>query len=678
MITMKKLLPILLLLAALPVAALAQEDEPEGEDQTNLDSLEAALNAQGLGPAAPAPAPAIDTTLAPWQQWWQRGLRYQRQDSLDQALACADSVVEQLRPQDLRLPVIASYWLYQSRRTLRAGDAPLAVRYASLAVAADPVSLPAMLGEFKAATRTKGLRRALGDLLVQMGAAFQDFGSQLKLGSQGLVWASLALLLWGLVFALYLAVAYLPRLAHWLAELLPKPLPAYSRMLLAGSLLVGLAVIAAWVSLALAVLLLAIAGAAYASTKERVFLIVSVALVLAGSVGLSLGHHLFSWVGDEYLEVLNRANYSPYSRELYDTLAAFQQRDSSDLRPPFAMALLEKRAGDYARATTILTALSATAPNAGAANNLGNIYFIQHSYDTAAAYYQQAIEWDPGLAIAHYNLALVHLARLDFAQAKQEQERALALSLNEIEARAGRYGSGVAMDRLITNRQLWDVVMQEWNPAAGFDRREMISLTGLPLWLPPLLALGLLAALVAWLLLFKRRLAVENCVTCGAVICGSCHTATVAGEKLCRACTAKIGLAASPDLQQSLAARLASTKHYRAMLESGLANLLVPGSVLLASGATVGAWLLALAWAALLTALFANNIGLSAGQVLTALAGSGAIWWLAGAGALCWAVSWLNYLVHISAHGEAGAALPRTQPAADAADEPPQGGDHAA
>ncbi|MDI6741064.1 MAG: hypothetical protein QME74_11980, partial [Candidatus Edwardsbacteria bacterium] len=139
---------ILLLLACSAAPLFAQDEESEGEDNTDLDSLEAALNPARPMPAAAArPETASTANLAEWEQWWQRSLRYQRQDSLEQALACADSVVEKANILDLRLPVLSSYWLFRSRQALKTGDPPgrtLARRYSSLALSINPASLPAI------------------------------------------------------------------------------------------------------------------------------------------------------------------------------------------------------------------------------------------------------------------------------------------------------------------------------------------------------------------------------------------------------------------------------------------------------------------------------------------------------------------------------------------------------
>lgn len=679
---MKKYLYPLLVLLLLTVATVpvpAQEEENvEVEDNTDLDSLEAALNAAARAAEPSLLVPVISP--ADWEDWWQRSLQYQRQDSLDRALACADSVAAITRRSDLYLPALASYWLYRSGRALQARDRALAKRYSSLALAVNSASVPAILADFPANTGVKGFRRALGELVDQLAGASRDFGAQLRYGSQLLVWVCLGLLFWGLIYALYLSVKYLPRLAHAVAEFSPKFLSGFSRTFLVGGLVLGLAVAAAWLSLPAAILLLAVFCAALATTRETVFLFISAALILAAAVGLSLGHHLFSRIDDEYLETVNRASHAPFSGALYDKLAGYQARDSSDLLPPFAMALLDKRAGRHDRAQAILYAMSNSAPNAPAINNLGNLFFLRKSYDTAAACYRQAIEWDRSLALAHYNLAQVHLARLDFNSARDEQERAVRLDLAGIEARAARTGSGVPLDHLVSGRLLWARVLDGWNPLTGFNPRETITLSGLPLWLSPPAASALLIALILWVALMRGRLRQEDCVTCGAMICRKCHTATLAGEKLCRSCTDKIGLATAPELQQQLAGKLAARKHFRQMLQSGLANLVLPGSVLVIDGSVVGAWLLALGWSAVAVALIANGAGLPAGQLITGLAGNGALWWIAGVGGLLLVVSWLGYLGHIGRRGEPEAPLPRTKPNAG---EPrpegvPEGGDHAA
>ena len=675
---MKRPLPAILalLLALLAAAPLcAQEDEPEPEDNTDLDSLEAALSAQERPPAAPAaapPPPAIKPGA--WEGWWRKSLDYQRQDSTEQALACADSAVSGAWLSDLRLPVQSGYWLSLSDRALATGDRTLAARYASLALDIDDASVPAMLAGFRAGLAAQGPRRALGELAARLAAAARDFGVQLRYGSQLLVWACLVLLLWGLIYGLYLAAARLAGLIHAAAELLPRALSPGARTALAAGLAAGLAAALAWVSLPLAILLAAAVCAVQATARERAFLFVSLALVTLAAIGLSLGRHLFSRIDDEYLVTLNRANHAPFDAALYDRLAAYQTDDGRDLMPPFAMALLDKRAGRFQRAEAILSAMTEASPNAGAANNLGNLYFLRGSQDTAAACYRQALQWDPSLALAHYNLAQVHLRRLEFGPAKQEQERAVQLDLAGIESRASRYGNGVPMDQLLDGRLLWHRLMAGWNPLRGFSPRETVTLAGLPLWLPPPAALALLLLMIAWLRLTRGRLRRDDCVTCGAPVCRACLTATLAGEHLCKPCADKIGLATAPALQQELAARLSARKRRRTVLRSALASLLVPGSSLAMAGRTVGAWLLALGWAAVLVVMIAAGVGLPAGQLAAALAGKGLLWWIAGSGGLLLAVSWLGFLIHIAGAPEPAAGLPRTK----AAGEAQEGDEHAA
>jgi len=77
-----------------------------------------------------------------------------------------------------------------------------------------------------------------------------------------------------------------------------------------------------------------------------------------------------------------------------------------------ADALYKDKKYDEAK-QSYLEVLSIAEDDTGALYRLGNIYFINDGLDQAAAYFMRAIEINPRLSKAHYNLAIINLAKAE-------------------------------------------------------------------------------------------------------------------------------------------------------------------------------------------------------------------------------------------------------------------------
>jgi protein O-mannosyl-transferase len=96
--------------------------------------------------------------------------------------------------------------------------------------------------------------------------------------------------------------------------------------------------------------------------------------------------------------------------------------------PYWHLALVERRMGDVADATTDLLRAIDYLPNPAAADEqLGEIELGRHDSVQAAAFFKLALEADPDLIDAHNNLAAIALAQESTSAAEEECQAALAI-----------------------------------------------------------------------------------------------------------------------------------------------------------------------------------------------------------------------------------------------------------
>ena len=641
---MAKRILIFLLASGLWCAmALAQDVMIIGSD----DTTEVEPDSEDI---SPSPARHSDDTLAysrllEWSDWWQRSLGYLKLDSTELALAATESCLVRARDLDIRLPAQGSLLAGQAELNLRAGRLAQAQRFSSLALAANPSSFEAILSDLRAKARSSGKGYSLGVAIQNVSRAIKDFPVSLKVTSHLLIWAWLALTACGTMFMAFLAIKYLPALLHLMSEQLPRAVPIMARQISAGAIVLALVLTAAVFSLPLAIGLLAVFISTLASARERAFLIVSIALVLLASIGLSMAHHMWRRIDQGYLLRLAAANNASWSQDLSDELAADQQAHPHDLKPMLSLALLSRRSGNWETARQYYQALLDAKPdNAQALNNLGNIHFSRAQYDTAQELYTKAIAAEPGLAVAHYNLGQVHLRFLRFTEARKELERAAALGPREIDARASQGAGGIVMDALFPPQLLWRGVWEGWWFYRGFSRSEAVTLSGAWMWTPAAGALVLAALLALWLATMRGRLASDGCAICGKSTCRRCRTESPQGEPYCPGCAEKILAVQSQELQDKVAASLKPQRAKRLLQLGSIGNLAAPGAGFVLADSTLVGWLWALLWGLAYATWRTWALGLHPGAAAGAMLGAAAGWALVGLAALLWLLSWLGVL----------------------------------
>jgi tetratricopeptide (TPR) repeat protein len=613
-----------------------------------------------IAPASGGPTVVADTAdwanLMQWQEWRQRSLDYQHQGMPEEALAAAESSLVRSRALGLDLPVVGAYWGNKTRQALRNKDWEGAQKYSRLARLADNYSFKNNISHFQANSHIIGAASALGQFIQTINGYRQDFRFRYRALWLGIFGLSLALLTGGLFFLLLLAVKYLPYLFHLLSDLLPKGWPYFGRIFLATSLGAGLLLFIAGFSLALAVILPAGAIIVKGRTREKVMFWITLALIGCSAAGFNLVHQFFKASDQGRVEALAAANTSEWNSPLVQALAGQQRQDPSDLKPVYALSLMEKNRGKLDQAQTYLTAIiEASGSNSAALNNLGNIYFFKGQFDSAAFFYRLAIEADQDLAEAHYNLGQVHFKAIDFNLARAELERAASLAPARMESWSRESGGNRAMDAQLGLELLWPEIWRGWKPFASFAPAEFASLTRLNLWLPLWAWLGLVALIIVWMVLAKDNLAVRNCWLCGRYVCDRCQALAQDGNLYCQECHNQVFSIQSHELQQKAAEVLSRQAVKRQRTISGLANFFLPGSSYVMGGSAIKGWLLSLS----LGMLYAGVMLFLSPWISARLDYSvtDGFYWTAGViMAVLYLISWVGYIQMFRNQGASDAA----------------------
>jgi tetratricopeptide (TPR) repeat protein len=590
---MKKILTILTVLVL--IAGLGYCQEEDFEENGEEEDVEEVAPA----PVTPEKVVARDTTvwadLMKWRYWQETSLNYLRSEMNDEAAAAAESSLVRSRALGLDLPVTGAYWGIWARRALKEKDLGKAQRYSRLASLADKYSFKNAITQYQINTRVLGFIPALGQLFQTISGYRDDF----RFGYRALwlsVFAFSLFLMSGCLYFLFiLTIKYLPYYFHLLADVMPKNWPYSGRMFLASSIGAGILIGAAGFSLALAILVPVGLVIVSAKTRERVMFWLSIGLIGISVVGFNLLHQFFLKAEQGRIEALARANTSDWDIMLVQSLTEQQQQDPSDLKPIYALSLMEKNRGRPDRAKAYLAAMiEASSNNPTALNNMGNLYFFEGEFDSAGHFYRRAIETDEHLAEAHYNLGQVYFKSIDFNQARAELEKAANLAPARMESRSRESGGNLVMDARLDGVMLWPEFWKDWKFYSSFSFGEFSSLTTLNFWLPVWVWLGLLALFVIWSVLSKDNLSVTTCPLCGKYICPRCQIMGQDGNIYCRECQHQVFSIQSTELQQKAGEMLSRQKTKRVKLVNGFTNLFLPGSFYVMQGSAVKGWFLSM------------------------------------------------------------------------------------
>lgn len=651
---MKKIIALTLILLALVAGyGFAQEEDSVPEEE---DSLVQAAPAAVLAESSAVKDTSQWADLMQWRKWRDASLDFQSREMFEEAIAAAESSFTRSRAIGLDLPVDGAYWGAISRQAMKKGDWDKAQSCINLALLADKYSFKNFITKFQINKHFLGFVSSLGQIIQTARSYKDDFRFSFRFYEYLLFFISLTLAAGTLFFLLLLAAKYLPYYFHLAADMMPRGWPYFSRMFLVSSTGIGIFLLAASYSTAIAIIVLAGFVSVMASTREKVMFWVSIGLLGISSAGFNLLHQYFAAADRGRIEMLIKADTSDWDVRLAKGLSEQQQLDPSDLKPVYALSLMEKNRGSLDRAKTYLSAIiDASGNNPIALNNMGNMHFFEGNYDSAENYYRRAIEADEGLAVAHYNLGQVYFKRIDFNQARAELEKASALAPAMIESRNRESRGNMVMDARLNSGLLWSEFIKGWKATDSFTPGELRDLALINLWLPAWLWLGLLVLLIGWFVVMKNNLTAANCILCGRFVCLRCQAMGQDGNLYCQGCNRQIFSIQSSELQQRAAEGLSRKAPRRENIIIGLANFILPGSVFVAAGETIKGWLFAM----ILGSVYAGAIFINSSWItfkLGVFPGKG-FYMLAGIAVLImFLITWMAYMRKLKNQGESHAS----------------------
>jgi tetratricopeptide (TPR) repeat protein len=223
--------------------------------------------------------------------------------------------------------------------------------------------------------------------------------------------------------------------------------------------------------------------------------------------------------------LLARANGAASTPELIASLEDAQHAHPKENGLSFALAALQKRAGNYAAAQRLYQkALDEGASPAMVQNNLAVVAFLEGNYDRALDLLQRSIANDPDRVAAHFNLSQTYSKKLFFEKADQELRLANHLSIDRVR-RALRAAGGEArrtlIDEVVPARAIWASAAAEPRRMPGLPASMDVWFRG-SLWLLPGLAVICFSVALRLGRQLHRHLPAMACANCGRPICRRC------------------------------------------------------------------------------------------------------------------------------------------------------------
>ncbi len=446
---------------------------------------------------------------------------------------------------------------------------------AEVALAAAPDD-PRVLGGVAQVVYRGDFGKAAGLVVSMAFAYFTDPWVLYSLVTRALLIICFAGALSALAVMLSAQPYHFPPMAHDFVDRFPRDMTRYTPM--AFVLLVLALFIAAGGGLLIFILLPGLAMLGY--MKKRVSIVVTIGLVLL--VGLFSAFNLVASMAEEPGDrafALYRVWKGDSGPELDAELKErFGEAETEGL---VARAILARRAGDGAGAKALLATAETLGGDTGVINfQLGGLHFLDENYAGALEAFGKAIDARPNDWLAWYNLNVVHLARLELAQAEQAIRKASAIDANAMEEHQSQaLSSGdktyptfrsfpakwITGELLRGARDISSWPKGVWS-VFGFSHSA-----ARPEYFMIFIVLGFLYSLTR-----KRARMSKRCSSCGTVKCPKCHR-IVKGADICGGCwTLNHETGVDPASKRAMRESIVVwTKKSRRMLKFG--SILLPG-----------------------------------------------------------------------------------------------------
>lgn len=290
-------------------------------------------------------------------------------------------------------------------------------------------------------------------------------------------------IMYSLVYMLFFAVfKYLQVIYHQIYELISK---IYSN----ESVLIGAIIIVLAAPLFLGVgwlysfLVYIAISFIYFKRWEKVLLAVFIILLFAGPFIMHrINLMMQPFIPDNYVSLVYRSQKSAYSESLMNNLNSIEgtekingeesHKNVRNFYTNFSKALLYKRNGDFNIAVNTYKVAAQDMNNAKIYNNLGNIYAVwekignkEQRMSEAEKMYNKALELDPQLVEALYNISTLYALKHQFDLNKEYEDRASALDFEKVRNFSdivnADYFNRMYMDAELSNSDMWNYLFDE-------------------------------------------------------------------------------------------------------------------------------------------------------------------------------------------------------------------------
>jgi len=172
-------------------------------------------------------------------------------------------------------------------------------------------------------------------------------------------------------------------------------------------------------------------------------------------------------------------------------------------------------------------------------NNLGNLSYYSKDYDQAILYYQQAIEAEPSLVSAYYNLSQTYREMLLFEKGDALFEKATQISTHKTEnyaMKSEHYPDYPVIEERFTKADLWNRLLNEKGSEVGFDQRIWQGMLGnISLSNAPFISISWMFVLSLSGFLYAKFLGGKQCAFCKIAVCRRC-VKRLFSYQVCRPC----------------------------------------------------------------------------------------------------------------------------------------------